>query len=221
MTAPLAFVDCEATGVHPERRAWEIAVIRREVDGREKEDVWQVSDIDLSQADPFGLNVGRFYERHTHYSGRPHGVSSFPEHTVARFVEQATRGAHLVGLVPSFDAETLDPMLRRHQLVPAWHYHLIDVEAMAVGWLNGRHAMAEYGATDPRLPIRPPYKSDDLSLMCGVQPPVDDERHTALGDARWAMRWFDALTKPELIQKHSLVGAVTDGLEEYREKANG
>lgn len=92
------------------------------------------------------------------------------------------------------ETTTLDPMLRRHGLIPAWSYHVVDVSAMALGWLNGRGAAAEHGATDPRLPVTPPWKSDDLSLMCGVEPPGEDDRHTALGDARWALRWYDKLT---------------------------
>jgi hypothetical protein len=37
MTAPLCFVDTETTGVHPGRRAWEVAIIRRDPDGYEEE----------------------------------------------------------------------------------------------------------------------------------------------------------------------------------------
>lgn len=179
MSTPLCFIDTETTGVHPDRRVWEVAIIRRDDEGQ-REYVWQVSDVDLSNADPFGLNVGRFYERHHRFNPSvvlAYGQAGF-ESEVAREVEIVTRGAHLIGVVPSFDAGCLDPMLRRHRLIPAWHYHLVDVEAMAAGWLR----------------TAPPWKSDELSRACEVEPPSDDERHTALGDARWAMRWYDALT---------------------------
>jgi hypothetical protein len=182
---PLAFVDTETTGVHPDRRVWEVAVIRRDERG-EFTFLWQVNDVDLSNADPFGLKVGGFYERHVSVTGGWDGpfddypVMYRPEVEVARGVEQATRGAHLVGVVPSFDADCLDKMLRRHRLLPAWHYHLVDVEAMAAGWLRSG----------------PPWRSDDLSRACEVDPPNEQDRHTALGDARWAMRWYDALTGP-------------------------
>jgi hypothetical protein len=192
MSAPLCFIDTEATGVHPDRRVWEVAVIRRDESG-EQEHVWQVSDVDLSNADPFGLNVGRFYDRHALY-GAFGEIDLLPERAVAARVEEATRGAHLVGAVPSFDAGCLDPMLRRHGLIPAWHYHLVDVEAMAVGYLE---AMRLYGVGENGMdaePVRPPWRSDALSRACGVAPPSDDERHTALGDARWAQRWYDAMT---------------------------
>jgi hypothetical protein len=193
---PLCFLDTETTGVHPGRQVWEIAMIRRD-DSGETEASFFV-DVDLSAADPFGLSVGRFYERHPHgqyLSGRsntPGGKSITDEpltvidaaHEVARM----THGAHIVGIVPNFDTETLDPLLRAHGLIPAWHYHLIDVEAMAVGYLRGR------GWEDITDAIDVPWRSDDLSRACGVEPPSDDERHTALGDARWAQRWYDAIT---------------------------
>lgn len=188
MSAPLCFIDTETTGVHPDRRVWEVAIIRRD-DSGQSEWLAQVDDVDLSNADPFGLKVGGFYERHVDYGSNGRGLAASgvlleSERFVAREVERLTRGAHLVGAVPDFDARTLDPMLRRHGLIPAWHYHLVDVEAMAVGWLAGRLG----------LPPTPPWKSDELSRACGVEPPSDDERHTALGDARWAMRWYDAMT---------------------------
>jgi len=185
MTA-LAFVDTETTGVHPGRLVWEVAVIRREPDGTEKVLNVQVHGVDLSEADPFGLKVGGFYDRYLGLS-QPAGVRCKPEAEVARLVERATRGAHVVGVVPNFDTEVLDVMLRRHRLIPAWHYHLIDVEALAVGYLSGRAEHEGY------TPITLPWKSDELSRACGVEPPSEDERHTALGDARWAMRWYDAI----------------------------
>jgi DNA polymerase III epsilon subunit-like protein len=193
LTAPLAFIDTETTGVHPGRRAWEIAIIRREPNGDQHGEVLQIQDVDLSNADPFGLKVGRFYERHGDYSDYPVPAHTrvVPEHSAAVLVERMTRGAHLVGAVPNFDAEVFADMLRRHQFVPAWHYHLIDVEALAVGWIHGSGRVPNI---EHQLGVTLPWKSDDLSRACGVEPATDDERHTALGDARWAMRLYDAIT---------------------------
>ena len=194
---PLAFIDTETTGVHPDRRVWEVAIIRRDDHGQRE--ITFFVDADLSNADPFGLQVGRFYERHPFgrlLSGRDsiRDNDEVTEELAAARVAEWTHGAHLVGTVPSFDAGCLDPMLRRHGLIPGWHYHLIDVEAMAVGWLEAmrRHGLGENGVDAD--PVTPPWRSDDLSRACGVEPPADDERHTALGDARWAMRWYDAMT---------------------------
>lgn len=200
---PLCFIDTETTGVHPERQVWEVAMIRRDDQGQ-REQAFFV-DVDLSKADPFGLNVGRFYERHpkgvqiatgsaptmvihTQKDARGSGSWVVPVNPVtteaaARYVAEWTHGAHLVGAVPNFDAETLAPLLRAHGLIPSWHYHLIDVEALAVGYLMAK------GNVD----VGPPWKSEALSYGCNVTPPTDEERHTALGDARWAMRLYDAI----------------------------
>lgn len=210
--APLAFVDCETTGVHPGRRAWEIAIIRREPDepdGTEQTLHAFVADVDLSQADPFGLRIGRFYERHPKFA-RAHGTTTtiadarvlglavqdddlLTEADLAPMVERMTRGAHLVGAVPNFDAEVFADMLRRHQLTPAWHYHLIDVENLAIGYVAAKVEDRYYQDKAAEM-ITPPWDSQTLSRLVHVEPPSDDDRHTALGDARWAMRVYDAIT---------------------------
>jgi hypothetical protein len=160
----------------PSRCPWEIAIIRREPDGTQRETLLQISPVDLSGADPFGLRIGHFYERAAGYGTTTLATEIHREDHAAEIVERETRGAHLVGAVPNFDAETLDAMLRRHGL--------IDVEALAVGYLSR-------GAT---VPIEMPWNSDTLSRACGVEPPSGAERHTAMGDARWAMRLYDAIT---------------------------
>lgn len=186
---PIVFLDTETTGLHPDRRAWEIAMIRRD-DAGERETLIQVADVDLSTAEPKGLQIGGFYERHQQFRPQPRGPEDdspadlMTEQQCAWHIERFTRGAHIVGAVPDFDARTLDPMLRRHGHIPAWHYHLVDVEAMAVGWLAGQ------GHTW----VSPPWRSDELSRACHVDPPNDEDRHTAMGDARWVMRWYDAMT---------------------------
>jgi len=203
MTA-LCFIDTETTGVHPGRQAWEIAMIRRE--GEAERSIEFFVDVDLSAADPFGLKIGGFYDRHPvgRFLTPRTGARSMPtakdggtfldRATAARVVAQYTHGAHLVGAVPNFDSETLDPLLREHGYLPGWHYHLIDVEPLAVGWLHG-HAAAMGTPADVITASNLPWKSDELSRHCGVEPPTEEERHTAMGDARWAMRLYDAITK--------------------------
>lgn len=192
---PLCFIDCETTGLHHERLPWDVAVIRREPDGACTE--WQAFlDVDLSKADPFALKIGHFYERHPlgrWLSGRDGEVDdgvgvwhAFTETVcadvaAARFARM-THGAHIIGAVPNFDTSTMGDLARNNELLNAHHYHLIDVETLAVGFLAGRGE-----------PIAPPWSSDDLSAALGVTPPGDDERHTALGDARWAQRLYDAV----------------------------
>ncbi len=190
--SPLCFLDTETDGVHPDRKVWEVAMIRREPDGAEMTQAFYV-DIDLSTADPFGLRVGRFYDRHPaaralvtmnapYDMERPDGLLSCGQAAMA--VARFTHGAHIVGAVPNFDTEVLDRLLRAHGLAPAWHYHLVDIENLAVGYLAGRGKA-----------IAPPWKSDELTELLGLDPTPENERHTAFGDARWAMRVYDAVMR--------------------------
>jgi hypothetical protein len=202
VTAPIAFVDTETDGVHRDRKAWEIAIIRREPNGDETE--WQAFiDIDLATADPFGLRVGGFYDRHplgqflagsrdaypvTGPRMTGPGADShlqpdlMPIQYAALTIARMTHGAHIVGAVPNFDTEVLAQLLRTQGLNPAWHYHLVDVENLAVGFLAGNGNV-----------FTPPWKSDLLNEAIGLEPVDEADRHTALGDARWAAAIYDTV----------------------------
>ncbi len=183
----IVFLDTETTSLRPDRRAWDIGLIVREPDKADTEHQWFIDweALYLGNADPFALKIGGFYERHPQSSCTldaafwPDGISD--EQMVMREVERLTRGAHLVGAVPNFDAEVLATRMRAHGIAPSWHYHLQDIETLIVGYLRGQ------GQPAPELPFR----SDDISRLIGVEPPGDDERHTALGDARWARAVWD------------------------------
>lgn len=209
MTAPLVFLDTETTGLHPGREAWEIAMIRREPDGSELTRAFfvQLRDLDMATADPFALSIGKFYDRHPAYT-QVETIDFFddddspelgeipvmlPACRAAALVANFTRGAHIVGAVPNFDTETLDRLLRRHNNLPGWHYHLVDVENLAVGYI----ARASESTTETDIfesghgdPPSPPWSSRELGDMLNV---FQDETtlHTALGDARWALRMYD------------------------------
>lgn len=188
MSTPIVYLDTETDGVHPDRRIWEIALIRRE-HGHEVEMAIFV-DIDLSTADPFGLKIGHFYDRHPQgrlASGQDADLTLLTARADAALtVAQYTHGAHVIGLNPSFDTELLGALLRESGLVPAWRYHPIDVKSMAVPWLQTQGLL-----TDVEEPLD--LTSDELAEMCGVQPPTQEERHTALGDTRWVKRWHQRL----------------------------
>lgn len=161
----VCFVDCETTGLDPERHeVWEVGLI---VD--EKETEWQLP-VKMERADLMALQVGGFHKRHLQgLSPSNHKSIATDPRSFARAFGRATCGRHLVGACVSFDAAFLAKLLRRQGVLPAWHYHLVDVEAMVAG---------AYG-------ISPPWNSEALSKLVGVDP-ADFDRHTALGDARWA-----------------------------------
>lgn len=177
----VVFVDCETTGLDPERHEiWEVALIHDSADGW-KEHVWYLP-VDLGRADPAALQLGRFHER-------LHGIMVDPR-VFASVFARLTRGKHLAGAVVSFDEERLRKLLRANGACPEWHYHLIDVEALAVGYLHGKGGMVagQEGGWLPGLP----WNSDELTAALGVD--ISDlDRHTALGDARWAKAIYEAV----------------------------
>jgi len=186
----IAFVDTETTSLRHDRRAWEIAVILRRPGLDDREFTWlvDVADLDLGNADVKSLQIGGFYDRHPqtrpgHKLRRGGALNIHPEAEALESVEAATRGAHLVGAVPSFDAEVLAARMRARGVCPSWHYHLIDFETLIVGYLAG---------LGKPVPDRP-WRSDDLSRLVGVEPPAGADRHSALGDARWGVRVWDAI----------------------------
>lgn len=213
--AKLVFLDTETTGLDSNRHEiWELAFILVD-DGPPEEYAWQFP-VSLDTADPTALRFNRFYERRWPMMGimndnpglvtRSRSVKgkwvsgnpvSYHIGTVAKLLDQA----HIVGAVPNFDEPFLAQLLRKHGHAPTWHYHLIDIESMAVGWLYGRFNLAatKPGSLTPEtLPPDLPWKSDELSRLCGVEPPSDEERHTALGDAWWVYRWHQKLTGSEV-----------------------
>ena len=191
MTTPVCFVDTETTSLQHDRNIWEVAVIRRDDYYGTKELLLQVHDVDLTNANLKSLQIGRFYERH--WASRSYPPSCFKndcrsESEVAHAVEHMLRGAHIVGAVPNFDTEALDAMFRRHRIISTWHYHLIDVENLAVGYIKG---LQKAGGLHKDYDTNPPWTSQELGEVLGVEPETTLERHTALGDARWAMRMYD------------------------------
>lgn len=187
--AKLVFLDTETTSVRHDRQAWEIAMIVRDTDAADSLDfefVAKISDVDLSNADPYSLKIGG-YDNRNERKGRIVTAGQ-----AAYWVEHVTRDAILVGVNPAFDAETLATLLRDNGFLPRWNYHLIDMPAMALGWFHGRAFEAELPTYREDAPID--YKSYALSEACGVAPPTETDRHTALGDARWVARWYDTIT---------------------------
>mgnify|MGYP001572383750 CR=1 FL=1 len=179
----LAFVDTETTGLDPDRHEiWEVGLI---VDDQEYE--WQLP-VDLGRADAIALKIGRYYERNLEVTA---DLRSFAEEFAA-----LTRGRHLVGAVISFDEERLRKLLRANGACPEWHYHLIDVEALVAGALfeRARDEDEDGRAGEVIHVTTPPWDSNKLSRAIGVDPD-DFDRHTALGDARWAKAMYEVVAR--------------------------
>jgi len=169
----IVFMDTETTGLSLTDDIWEFAGIRREEDGSEtKLHLFVMHDETKCAALP--------------ESFRADHESRWDSHEAVWQIQAAERiaafmggKAHVVGAVPNFDTERIALLLGRFNIKPDWHYHLIDVENLAVGFL------ARAG-TEVSLP----WDSDELSTKVGIDPPTD-ARHTAMGDALWAMAIYD------------------------------
>jgi len=188
MSAPLIFLDTETTGLSLDDDIWEFAAIRREPDGTEATmHLFIVHDWEKCQflPDRFRNEHERRFALHARDAISP-GSAAFE---ISEFMEPTgDQKVHVVGAVPNFDTERIALLLRQFGYEPRWHYHLIDVETLAIGWLARRN-----GLMRPAEVPRPPWKSDDLSRAVGVEPPGEGERHTAMADARWAMRLYDRI----------------------------
>lgn len=192
MTAPVCFVDTETLGLDADHHPiWEVGYIGP--DGREV--CWQLelTPRQITLAHPKALEIGRFSDRYE------------PDLAVTRrdFCAQfaaLTDGLHLAGAVISFDEERLRRLFWAEGVQPGWHYHIIDVESLAAGWLMGSfNACQSVGNPEADGPTAmeagaavPPWNSNDLSLAVDVDP-EDYDRHTALGDARWAKAIYEAV----------------------------
>lgn len=192
-TSPFAYVDLETDGLHHGRQIYEIAIIRRDFKeaGGWTETTFEtfVHVAGFSLSDDYGIKVGGFYDRHPQgreMTGKPPipGAEVMSRKTAALKVHQLLHGVHLVGVNPTFDATTLSALLRAEGLPSEpWHYHLIDLGAMAYGYLTARGEHVDI-----------PWRSYQLAQDCGVELAAEADRHTALADAEWAKRWHDTLT---------------------------
>ena len=185
----LVFMDTETTGLSLTDDIWEFAGIRREEDGTQN--VLHLF-ITHDQAKCAKLPESFLKDHKDRYDGLECVSQSEAALLIANFMGGK---AHIVGAVPNFDTERIALLLGRFSHRPAWHYHLIDVENLAVGWIQGIGQQAVndgvIDSIDGRL--APPWNSDDLSRACGIDPPTD-KRHTAMGDALWAMAIYDRVT---------------------------
>jgi hypothetical protein len=190
-TGTLIFLDTETTSLRPDRRAWELGALIRHPDGalvRVHRFVF-AEDLDLGNADLQSLRIGGYWDRHPQGGGdmeMPKGSELTSEYEMLGEFAGLSRGAHLVGSTVNFDADVLGARMREHGLLPAWDYRLVDVKNLAAGYL----AMTAQYLDGPSFDPEPPWDSEELSKAMGIDLAGYD-RHTALGDALWAMHMYD------------------------------
>lgn len=179
----IVFMDTETLGVHLASPIWEFAAIRRNSDGSEL----SLHLLIHHDVHPWFDDLPEQFQRD--YLNRWDGAAAIEQdHAADRICAFLADRPHIVGAVPNFDTERIDhQLLHPHGLVAPWHYHLVDVENLAVGYLRGL-----YAAQGQAMPIDPPWKSDELSAAIGVDPAQFD-RHTAMGDVLWVRAQYDAI----------------------------
>ena len=158
MSTPLVFIDTETDGLHPGRKAWEIALIRRDHLGQTETHFFV--GIDIRDSNPDALSIGRFWDRHP--SGRkmaglkalPDSVNLLTQHDAAKEVMRWTFGAHLVGAIPSFDAETFARMLRSNGYLPSWHHRRRNLGCRHGGRSPHEHHASRVRHPRPRHAVR-------------------------------------------------------------------
>lgn len=182
-TSSIVFLDTETLGLELNAPIWEIAAIRVDLwedAGRFRGAVIQKYQRFVRHDSQKGLHAlpPEFQEDYfTRYSVREAGRSSeIGRDLQLLFLPQRGQKPRLAGAVPDFDtARLIHQGFAPEPPHTLWHYHLIDVEAMMVGYLAAHH-----------VAIVPPWSSDELSALVGVDP-KDYTRHTAAEDVRWAM----------------------------------
>lgn len=208
--SPLVFADGEMTGLDERQHdMWEFAAIVRGHRQTELDGEWlfqlHVPADRLPGADPKALEIGRFHDRYIAHDAQVL-VLARPEQAgtllpaLAQLPLEWSRihlAAHLVwllghddnphtpptswcGIVPDFDVRFFRAFLE--SVSPAGrvrmpqHYQPVDVEGMAAG----------------RLCLPPIWNSRQIAQLLGI-PLIPEETHTALGDARFVERLYDAV----------------------------
>lgn len=181
----LVFADTETTGLNPdgsEDEIWEFAAVRRRANGFHASlHLYVQHDVEkaLRLPEPFLSD----YKARYNYTMAV-DLETFREAVLPFFARDAAgMRPHLIGAVPDFDTAGFRSALGVKRSESPWHYHIIDVETLMVGWLAGRG-----------LSLSMPWDSDLLSRAVGVDP-TRFARHTAMGDVDWTMANYDAVMR--------------------------
>jgi len=179
--ADLVFLDTETTGLALDDDIWEFAAIRRDAETL-RERSWNFfieHDREKCKTLPESFR-DQHNQRFTDHTAVSRKHAAWEIHRATSERRSGFSDPHIIGAVPNFDTERMSLLLRAFGFEPGWHYHLLDVENLAVGYLSGRE----------RRVLLPSWDSDELSWNLGIK--ADEfERHTAMGDVLWARAIFD------------------------------
>lgn len=191
--ADIVFMDTETLGLDIDSPIWEFAAIRRNGDtGTE-------SQLHLFiQHDPHPWLGQMPYEFAADYAARYDHDNAVGINAAAGMITAFLDGRpHIIGAVPDFDTTRIRHQLLRPNHIPdPWHYHLIDIENVVVGYLVGIGKQAVNDGVLHAIDLGkalPPYDSNELSTAVDVDPEAFP-RHTAMGDVEWVRAQWDNVT---------------------------
>ncbi|MGD9618903.1 MAG: exonuclease domain-containing protein [Mycolicibacterium sp.] len=172
----VVFLDTECTGLDRNADIWEFGAVRRHVDGSRSR-LHMFVEHDPVKAvrlpEPF----------HTDYTRRcpVNRDDLVPQRTAAIEIYEFIGGDPIVvGAVVTFDSHRLAVLFGRHRIPqPRWLYTVVDVCALAAGYLRARGEPVEF-----------PVRLDQLGQHLGIDT-SKHARHTALGDAAFVEDIFD------------------------------
>ncbi|MFD7153720.1 hypothetical protein ACFV9C_03930 [Kribbella sp. NPDC059898] len=185
---PIVFVDLETTSVRepwlPDgRQIWQLAVIRRENDGRETayNRFIQLDELDLSTSTERALEISRFH-RHPSLNGSDENVCGGRE--AAQLMADLTADEPVwVGAAPWMDATDVLHLMDRHGMVGAapdvpWDFRLVCVISQLLG----------------RTKAAPTAEVGDMAAAVGIDQ-SSYAIHDALADTYFVRDVYDALRR--------------------------
>lgn len=173
-------VDVETSGLDPEQHQLiEVGMVIETSTGIEEMSF--TLDFEYEMADPKALEVNG-------WGNREFGPTVDPS-WAAGFIFDNTKGRHLVGKNPHFDAAFLAHFLLGGGIEPGWHHRLVDVGALAWGYYQANCRVNMRG----NWPQPPNVEKVEELVGINRQTVVGEDGkdyHSALNDARWAYEVF-------------------------------